>query len=385
MENTPKSRPEEKPSNKWLKRIWGMLPFVVLILMAFGIWILFSRIEARQARLKAQAVSGLHQEETRPHVVALKIVPKPIRDRIRFPGVTMPSKKVNLLAEVKGKVVRKAAEEGVSVKTGDLIAALDSRDYENALSAADAAYAAADAELKRIESLFQQKAVAQAQLDDAVARVRSLKSNRDNAALALQRCTLLAPLAGVVNRIYVEEGDFVGVGDPVAEIIQIDPVKVQVGIPESDVEAVRKRAAFQVVIDALGSKVFTAKKDFLSKTADPMARLYNLNLILKNPSHEILPDMFAKVEIIRKEVPNAASVPLYAVINRNDENVVYVVNDDHVHARKVTLGLMEGWKIEIKSGLKPGDRVIVVGHRDVNPGQQVTVVKTVEQIEDLSS
>jgi len=51
----------------------------------------------------------------------------------------------------------------------------------------------------------------------------------------------------------------------------------------------------------------------------------------------------------------------------------------------VELGLMDGWKIEVKSGLKPGDRVIVVGHRDINPGQRVTVVKTVERIEDLSS
>jgi membrane fusion protein (multidrug efflux system) len=64
--------------------------------------------------------------------------------------------------------------------------------------------------------------------------------------------------------------------------------------------------------------------------------------------------------------------------------VVFVVNDELAHARKVELGLMDGWKIEVKSGLKPGDRVIVVGHRDINPGQRVTVVKTVERIEDLS-
>lgn len=385
MENTSKTTPDKKKTTRWLKRIWGLLPFVVLVLMVFGIWVLFSRIEAKQAHLKEKAVSELQREEARAHVVALKIVPKPIRDRIRFPGVTTASKQVRLLAEVKGKVVRKGVEEGSDIKTGEMIAALDARDYENALSAAEASYAAARADLKRIESLFQQKAVAKAQLDDAAARVQSLKANRDNAALVLQRCTLHAPLSGAVNRIYVEEGDFVGVGDPVAEIIQINPVKIQVGIPESDVEAVRQRDTFTVIIGALGGKTFTARKDFLSKTADPMARLYNLNLILDNPAHEIFPDMFAKVEIIRKEVLNAVSVPLYAVINRNEENVVYVVNDDQVHARNVALGLMEGWKIQIKSGLEPGDRVIVVGHRDVNPGQRVTVVKTVERIEDLSS
>jgi len=385
MENRSTSTPDQKTANKWLKRVWGMLPFVALVLMIFGIWVLFSKIDAKQARLKEKAASELHQEETRAHVVALKIVPETIRDRIRFPGATMPSKQVKLLAEVKGKIVTKAVEEGSSVRAGDLVALIDSRDYENALSAAEASFTAAEADLKRMEALFRQKAVALAQLDDAAARVQSLKANWDNAALALQRCTLRAPLSGVVNRIVVEAGDFVGVGDPVAEIIQINPVKIRVGIPESDVEAVRQRDTFTVVIDALGSKAFTARKDFLSKTADPMARLYSLNLILDNPSQQILPDMFAKVEIIRNEVSDAVSVPLYAVINRNEENMVYVVNDDHVHARKVELGFLEGWKIQVKSGLKPGDRVIVVGHRDVNPGQAVTVVNTVERIEDLSS
>jgi len=383
MENELKT--DENASKKWLKRLWGSLPFVVLLLVILGIWVLFGKIATKQKHLKEKAASELHQEEIQANVVALKIVPETIRDRIRFPGSALPSKQVKLLAEVKGKVIRKNAIEGNSVKVGDTVVALDSRDYENALSAARASYEAALSSLKRIESLFQKNAIARAQLDDAVAQAQNLKTNVDNTALALERCIIRAPLNGVLNRIHVEEGDFVGIGDPIAEIIQIDPVKIRVGIPESDVDAVRRRDTFEVTIDALGGKSFIAKKDSLSKTADPVARLYNLNLILDNPSGDILPDMFAKVEIVKKEIQDGISVPLYAVINRNEENAVFVVNDDHVHARKVELGLMDGWKIEVKSGLKPGDRVIVVGHRDINPGQRVTVVKTVERIEDLSS
>ncbi len=378
------SKPSDIASNRWLKRIWGALPLLFLLIMMAGIWILYGKIGAKQERLKEKAASELRQEEVQANVVALKIVPEPIRDRIRFPGITQPSKKVKLLAEVKGKVIQKNPAEGKKIQKGDVVVALDSRDYENALSAARAAYGAAEASLNRIQLLFQKKAAAQAQLDAALAQALSLKASMENAALALERCTVRSPLDGILDRIHLEEGDFVGVGDPVAEIIQIDPVKVQVGIPESDVDAVRRVDTFDVAVDALSGKVFRGKKDFLSKTADPVARLYNLHLILDNASRDILPDMFVKVEIVKKEIPEGISVPLYAVINRNAENVVFVVNDDHVHPRAVHLGLMDGWKVEVKAGLKAGDRVIVVGHRDVNPGQKVTVVKTVDRIEDLS-
>ena len=373
----------ENKSKRWMERIVRALPLIVLLLMILGAWILFKKIETKRVILKEKAAASLNPQKPQANVVALKISYERLRDRIRFPGITLPAKQVKVLAEVKGRVVRKRAKEGQRIRDRDIIVALETRDYENALFAARASHEAALAALKRIRMLFQKNAVSQSRLDDALARVRNLKAHMDNAALALERCTVRAPFDGVLNRIYVHEGDFVGVGDPIAEVLQMDRLKVQVGIPESDVEAVRRKDTFLVTVDALGGKAFEARKAFLSKRADPMARLYDLNLILNNPSHEILPDMFVRVEVVKKEIPKGIAVPLYAVVNRNAENVVFVVNDARVHARKVALGLVDGWKVQVKAGLKPGDRVIVVGHRDVNPGQRVTVVKTLERIEDL--
>jgi RND family efflux transporter MFP subunit len=190
-------------------------------------------------------------------------------------------------------------------------------------------------------------------------------------------------LSGIVNRLFIEEGQYLSDAAPVADIIQINRVKVKVGIPESDVDAVRHLNVFEVKIDALGGKTFRAKKHFLSNTADSMARLYNLNLVIENVTKEILPDMFARVEIVKKEILNGISVPIYAVINRSKEKIVYIVNDKHVRTRKVELGLLDGWRVQIKSGLKKGDRVIVVGQRNVNPGQEVKIVRSIKDMEDL--
>jgi multidrug efflux pump subunit AcrA (membrane-fusion protein) len=116
-----------------------------------------------------------------------------------------------------------------------------------------------------------------------------------------------------------------------------------------------------------------------------MARLYDLELMIDNTSGEILPDMFARVDILKKEIPNAIVVPLYSLISVNDQNIAYVIEDnDIVSARKVELGVQEGWMVEIKSGLSQGDRLIAVGQRDVSDGQKVKVIRTVTDPEELS-
>jgi RND family efflux transporter MFP subunit len=306
-----------------------------------------------------------------------------IRDRISLPGIVAPWKELKVLAEIRGKVVKKNVKEGKYLKKNDIIAKIDARDFQNAYLSAKSSHKAAVASLKRIKELYKDQLSTRSQLDDAVARTQNLKSAMDNAALNLERCVIRAAMSGIVDRLYFEEGQYVKSGDMLAKMIRIDRVRVKVGIPESDVDAVRRLDTFQVQIDALAGRIFQGKKNFLSNTAEPSARLYELNLAIDNPKREILPDMFARVEIVKREVKDGISVPLYAIINRNNARIVYVVNDSEVHARSVEIGLMEGWRVEIKKGLKAGDQVIVVGQRDVNPGQGVKVVRTAETIEDL--
>jgi hypothetical protein len=114
-----------------------------------------------------------------------------------------------------------------------------------------------------------------------------------------------------------------------------------------------------------------------------MARLYNLDLVIDNVQGEILPDMFARVEIVKREVLDGISIPLFSVISRNDAHLVYVVNSDRARQRKVSLGVLDGWRVEVKQGLDPGDQVIVVGHRSVNDGDKVNVVRVTENPEDI--
>jgi RND family efflux transporter MFP subunit len=188
---------------------------------------------------------------------------------------------------------------------------------------------------------------------------------------------------GIINRMLVEPGQFVAVGDPVAEILQLNPIKVTVGIPESDIHAVRQVDTFEVRLDALGGKIFTGKKHHFSRSAESTARLYDLEILIDNPEGEILSDMFARVDIVKRFSPFALTLPLYAVISAGGSHSVFVEKDGHVEKREVRLGIQEGWVVEITSGLEAGERVVVVGQRDLAHGQKITLIKEIHDIKEL--
>ncbi len=380
MENNTDKPTVLEPKKKIFRRL---LPTLLLVLLLAVIAILFVRIKSESEQIKAQNLAKLKKGRPEVNVIALKLVPMPIRDRINLPGVTAAWVELQLVADVSGKLTEKVVLEGMPDSKGDIVAKIDSRDYKNAFQSAKASYELAVADLKRLQKLYREKVTPQSQLDNAMAQVQNTKAAMGNAALDLERCSIKAPFSGVVNRVFIETGQYLEVAKPVAEILQLNRIKVRVGIPESDVDAVRRIKEFSVKIDALDGKTFPAKKHFLSRTADPMARLYNLDLVIDNVKGEILPDMFARVEIVKREVLDGISIPLFSVISRNDEHLVYVVNSDRAHQRKVSLGVLDGWRVEVKQGLDPGDQVIVVGHRSVNDGDKVNVVRTTENPEDI--
>jgi membrane fusion protein (multidrug efflux system) len=93
--------------------------------------------------------------------------------------------------------------------------------------------------------------------------------------------------------------------------------------------------------------------------------------------------MFARVELIKKVHKEALVIPLYAVISQNDENYVFIEKDNRAEKRQVELGVLSGWQIQIKSGLETGDRVIIVGHRQLDEGRSVEVIQEVSDAEEI--
>ncbi|MBI5047717.1 MAG: efflux RND transporter periplasmic adaptor subunit [Deltaproteobacteria bacterium] len=369
--------------DKLFRRIWGMLPALFLVLIIIVIVVMFSRIKGESERIKAEKLAAFNKERPPVNVVVLDIIPMPIRDRLNLPSQVEPWVELKILAEVSGKVISVSAAEGSYVRKGDIIALLDSQDYENELASIRSQYELAQKNLSRSNDLFKEELIAKAILDKEQSTVDALSASMKNVELRLQRCTIKAPISGIINRLDAKEGLNLNVQDSIAVIIDISRVKVNVGIPESDVDEIRKLQRFDVTIDALGSKTVKGRKIFLSKNPESFAHLYKLEIEVQNPDGAILPGMFGRVSIVKKEVKDSVSVPLYSVISRGNEQFVFVEKDGKAHVRMVETGILEGWRIQISRGLKRGDRVVVVGHRSLDEGQKINVVRNISDPEDL--
>lgn len=323
------------------------------------------------------------QIDPRINVVAMKLIPQSIHDQLSFPGIVEPWLRLDVRAEVSGKVIAKKIEEGDIVEKGDIIAQIDPEKYRNNYLSSKARYQFALSNLKRRQELHKEELATRSQLDNAIAEMENYKAAMNNAEKDLNNCTIRSPIDGYANTVAVEKGQYITQGAEVAVIIQIDSVKVKVGIPESDVDAVRKLNTFDVKIDALGGEMFTGQKHFFSRSADSNARLYNLEIAVSNSDFQILPDMFTRVEIIKNERDNSIVIPIYSLVPYNSGHVVYIAEGNKAIRRKVKTGIQEGWVIEVTEGLAANENLIVVGHRRVSDGQKINITRTITDPKEL--
>jgi RND family efflux transporter MFP subunit len=304
-------------------------------------------------------------------------------DKINLPGVVEPYENLWVKAEVSGQVVKVLVKEGQKVIKGQILVQLDDRDYRTRLARIRANYRLAKQDYDRIAALAKKKYTSTANLNNIEARLKEITAQLDEAKLALSRTKITAPIRGWLNEVKAKNGDLMEGNQVVAQILQFDRVKVTVGVPESDVAAVFDLKQAEVIIEALNGLRVKGKKVFLSRQPRTLARLYDLEMMVPNPDGRILPGMFARVELVKEVFDNALTIPLYAVITKGNERFIFVENNGKAERRMIELGVLVGWQVQVKSGLKPGERAIVVGHRLLDDGRRVDVIKNVSNPSEI--
>ncbi len=368
---------------KLLKFIWDSLPTVVVIILVILAIFFGIKVKQEKNRIESEKAKALKTEQPAPNVIALNIQAVTIEDALNLPGVISPWEDLMVRTEVSGQIIEAPVKEGDLVIKGQVLARLDRRDYENRLAQEESAYHLAKLEYDRFSKLSKMKAISEAELDSSLARLKETKADLASAKLDLERTVIIAPMSGYINRLDAKVGLLVNRPDSIAQILDTNKIKVEIGIPESDIDAIQNLEEAQITVEALGGKTFIGKKIFLSRQPDPSSRVYNLKLAVNNTEGQLRPGMFCRVELVKRRYKDAVSIPLYAVIARREERFVYIANDSKAHYRRVELGVLDGWQVQITDGLKIGDRVIIVGHRSLEDGQRINIQRTVQDPAEL--
>jgi membrane fusion protein (multidrug efflux system) len=305
--------------------------------------------------------------------------PRPMREYLLLPGTVEAWEDIDLSAKVGGTVEWLGPKEGDKVTSGEIILQLDAASRQALFNQAQATFSQAQKQYERIERLVRDQVVNRSELDNALAARDVARANLEVARVGLSDATLRSPIDGVIDRIRVDQGEHVNAGQVVAKIVQTERIKILVNMPEKDVAYCKEGQDVGVFIgEARLDQMLTGKVYYVALTAEPIDHTYPMRVRMDNRDGKLRPGMIVRVGLVRRSFDNALAVPLFAVVDRGDRKVVFVEKDGHAVQRPVSLGIIEGDKIQVTSGLSPGDRLIVVGHRDLVDGAEAEVEGTVE-------
>lgn len=375
--------PPSSGKGRLLYSIWKHLPRLVLLALVLLIVLLTVVIGGKKERLEQARKAAQAEQHKQVNAVVLTVHPRPIEDVINLPGTIEPWTRLELLAKVSGAITEVRVREGEAVKAGQVLAQIDADDYRIALEVARAAHTLAKADYERGRTMHQTKVIAVASLESLAARLQTAAAELERAQVQLARCAIKAPMDCVVKRLDAKVGLFLNVGDPLAELLQIDQVKAVVGIPESDVDAVRRLDQVTLTVQALANRQMIGRRHFLAPSPDAGAYLFRLELAMDNPGHEVLPGMFFRARLVKQRFPQALIVPLYAIISRGEEQYVFVAEGDTARKQPVRLGVIQQWQVQVVDGLKAGEQVLIEGQREVEDGQALKIIKTVNDPEEI--
>jgi RND family efflux transporter MFP subunit len=298
-------------------------------------------------------------------------------------GSVRPWVRVAPGTKILGRVERVAVREGDRVAQGDLLAALEKRDLEAAVEQSRAAVAMAEANLenaqaqhRRMEELHGRGSATEKNLEDARAawRVAGAALEQARAKLAAAEVTLgyaeiRSPVAGWVVSKHVEAGDMAAPGAPLFVVEDLSRVKVVLEVPETEVVGLNAGDAATVRVDVL-ERSWEATADRVVPSGDRASRTYEVQLVLPNPEGTLKSGMFARARFARG-TRQAQAVDRSSLVRRGQLDGLFVVSDDGLaRLRWVRVRPLEGDRVEVLSGLSPGERYVLappLGLADATP------------------
>jgi RND family efflux transporter MFP subunit len=305
--------------------------------------------------------------------------PQQFVEEIRLTSIAMANQDVYLAAEESGVIREIYADRGSRVGLGDSIAKIDDRVLAAQVAQARAASELAAQTWERRRRLWEDDRVG-SEIAYLEARFQAEQTAASLTALEerLARTVIRAPFAGVLDERLVDVGAMVSPGTPVARLVDLDPIKVFAGVPERYATDVRVGAEATLEFEMLDRAPYTARIRYVGATVNTENRTFPIEVSLPNPNGLIKPQMVANMAVTRSTVDEAIVVPQDALIRFENGYVVYVATERNgepvAEMREVILGASRRNLVVIEEGVHAGERLIVVGHKEVEDGDRIRVV-----------
>lgn len=365
------------------KKRW-MIAVVAVILLVIGVRVgmnLMAKNEQAKGsgRGKVAAVTAGHPQRQRMEMT------------LRFSATLDPIWQADVAAKVDGRVEQVLVSEGERVAAGAVLAILEEADTDADLLAAEGGYYEAQARLEKAAAdearqsyLYEKGAAAKEEWETA-------RFARENAAGAFQAAkgrllsaqskqsatTVTTPHDGIIQKRYYQEGYYAKAGTALFRIADISALSAKIAVPEGEISrvAVGGAAAFTIPAMAGDDKRVTGRIARISPVAEGSARTFTVEVRVENPGERLFGGVYAEAHLAALPVEDALTVPLSAIVMRDDQRTVYVIEDGIAVRRVLTTGYIGDDVVEVLGGVTEEDEIITGGLNKVREGAAVRVVE----------
>jgi membrane fusion protein (multidrug efflux system) len=332
--------------------------------------------EASSAPAKGGGKDGRAKEKEPASVAVAAVEVGPISAYTAATANLVAEDDVKVVAEAEGKVTKLLVEEGDSVAAGQTLLHIDPSDAALAVDKAELALRNAELNLERSQRMAAEKLVSPQDLD-------KIRYERDVAAHGLaearhrlKKTTVAASFTGRITLRKVQTGQAVKVGDELFTLADFDPLVARIFLPEREVLDLKEGQEVRLALRAREETRFAGRIRQISPVVDAASGTVKVTVEAVNPPAAVRPGAFVSVEVLRETRAQALLVPRQAVIRELNEAYVFVADGKVARRRPVEIGLEEGTRIEVTSGLKAGEQVITAGQGALKDQAPIAIAAT---------
>ena len=289
-------------------------------------------------------------------------------------GAVEPLRTVAINSQLGGALLTVNVEEGSRVSAGAVLARIDSRELSAQLAAAEAALEAASRAADRAQQLFDQQIITAAEYERDMTAASAARASRDQIRTRLGYATVRSPITGTVLKKLVERGDVVSANTELFTVADISTLVVRVPISELDVTGLDVGDDVEVRLDALPGRRVPGRIRRVFPAADTVTRLVPVEVELRGAAtRDVRPGFLARVMFSLDPRNDVLLVPASAVVDAAAGAAVFRVQDGTATRTSVRRGETYQGRVEILSGIAPGDTIVIAGNTELRDGASVRI------------
>ena len=283
---------------------------------------------------------------------------------------------LTLAAEVAGAVQKIHFKEGDRVQAGKTLLEIDPETINSYLYRDRQNVTVIERKLKRYQQLEADGLISKQELDDLQNSLTAAKAALQTTKLQLEKSFPQAPVSGIIDRLYIDRGEYVDPGKPLLRLVQINKLKVIADVPEKDVPFLNVGQQVEIIPAAINSRSSTiifGVIESIAFSANDITRTYRTKIVIDNNSEKLRPGMIVRAKFVRQQLEQVISVPLYAVMDRDGEKIVFLAEDGLAKKVKVNIGSSIGQRVVVRQGLTVNQSLIIEGQQLLVDGARINV------------